>query len=339
MRVGRPRRRLEDRVEDKDLDAQVAACLPVLPVLEEQLREASGQIQSAVEGVCNDFSAMASRAKQSVESAATVIGGADGRQGLDTLVDTSRNTLEHLLERIVRSSELSMKAVYRMDDVEDGMERIAKILAQVDGIAASTRVLAVNAKIEAVRVGEQGKGFGVVAAEISELAKSTASFASAIQAIAGELRQEIRATVGELRELASTDMTEVLLSKQEVETALNSMRRSHAAMLEEVEHSAGAAEHLAADITSAVIRLQFQDRVSQRIAHVIDALEEIRGGLAPHVHRLDEETARKAEQKRERIVERLGGCYTMDAERQVLAAKLGQRSVAPAGGDDGVELF
>ena len=55
-----------------------------------------------------------------------------------------------------------MEAVARMEDVASAMEVIGSTTKEVDRIAFGIRILALNAKIESVHVGERGAGFAVV---------------------------------------------------------------------------------------------------------------------------------------------------------------------------------
>lgn len=60
---------------------------------------------------------------------------------------------------------------------------IEGVLQIIEGISSQTHLLALNASIEAARVGEHGKGFAVVAAEIRKLSESTQQSVAQIQAI------------------------------------------------------------------------------------------------------------------------------------------------------------
>ncbi len=69
------------------------------------------------------------------------------------------------------SQELAVKASESLTRVHETNQ----VLDLVRGIAGQTNLLGLNAAIEAARVGEQGRGFGVVAQEIRKLADSTSS--------------------------------------------------------------------------------------------------------------------------------------------------------------------
>ena len=64
--------------------------------------------------------------------------------------------------------------IYIMKKMSASSEKVEKIMEIIDEIAKQTKLLALNASIEAARVGEQGRGFGVVASEISNLAEQIA---------------------------------------------------------------------------------------------------------------------------------------------------------------------
>lgn len=71
-----------------------------------------------------------------------------------------------------------------MEQMQTSAESIEKIMDIINGITSQTKLLALNASIEAARVGTMGKGFSVVAFEVGQLAQQ-------IEAEAGEIRKVI----------------------------------------------------------------------------------------------------------------------------------------------------
>ena len=66
---------------------------------------------------------------------------------------------------------------------EKRVSKVNNIAKLIDAIAFQTNILAVNAAIEAAHVGDQGKGFTVIAAEVKTLAVNCRGAAKEIQSV------------------------------------------------------------------------------------------------------------------------------------------------------------
>jgi len=104
------------------------------------------------------------------------------KEFLDTM--KSGNTAR---ENAALISELAGKCRARLDsagetigELKNASSRIAEISDTINDIADKTALLSLNAAIESARAGDHGRGFGVVADEISKLADSSISSAREI---------------------------------------------------------------------------------------------------------------------------------------------------------------
>ncbi|NML17790.1 methyl-accepting chemotaxis protein [Azohydromonas caseinilytica] len=82
-----------------------------------------------------------------------------------------------------QGGELVSQVVATMGRINGSSQRIADIIAVIDGIAFQTNILALNAAVEAARAGEQGRGFAVVAGEVRGLAQRSAQAAREIRGL------------------------------------------------------------------------------------------------------------------------------------------------------------
>ncbi|HET7793959.1 MAG TPA: methyl-accepting chemotaxis protein, partial [Rhizobacter sp.] len=124
------------------------------------------------------------------------------RQGADTAREAAV-----LADAVTQETDASTQAVLRVSDTMHGIgessRRIGDISGVIDGIAFQTNLLALNAAVEAARVGEQGKGFGVVAAEVRSLAQRTAEAAREIRGLVQSAQGHIESGVKEADAAAS----------------------------------------------------------------------------------------------------------------------------------------
>ena len=185
-----------------------------LAAMTRNLQEQTGALKEAVNVLSSSTSEIATTVTQ---LAASVSETATSANETTTTVEEVRQTADltskkskAVSEGAQKAQQISIDGKKATDKTIDGMGRIkiqmasiaesivilseqsqaiGEIIATVDDIAEQTNLLAVNASIEAVKAGEMGKGFSVVAQEIKDLAKQSKQGTKRVRVILNEIQR------------------------------------------------------------------------------------------------------------------------------------------------------
>jgi len=90
----------------------------------------------------------------------------------------------------------------KLGTINDRANKISKVVITINKISDQTNLLALNAAIEAEKAGEYGRGFSVVAREISRLADQTAIATQDIEHVVKEMQSSVATGVMEMDKFA-----------------------------------------------------------------------------------------------------------------------------------------
>jgi methyl-accepting chemotaxis protein len=314
--------------ESPGLEAEIARYLPQLGRMSEQLKQTSKQIEESVVGVCDSFQGIAARARATVARTAAFLGNdgpsVSGKPSFEGLIEACGGTLVKILNTTVEAGEISRRAIERIQGMNTASQQISDALSQLDQITNSNRMLAFNARIEAAHAGSAGMGFAVVAVELAEATVKSRTVTAHVGELALNLSSLADSTLQDLRRMNEQDSERVEQCRQEVDASLRDLQAAHSEMVEMLNGMTAEGALLANDIGAAVRGLQFQDRISQRISHVVADLDTLSARLQAHVGNVAPGAAPADEGF---------SAYTMQEEREVA----GMGEAEAAAGD--VELF
>ncbi len=310
----------------------VGASVRVMDLLGNQLNEVVKDIETSVVGVCQGFQSMAQRAQSAISAASETleVTGHDSDRGL---VGNVQTILETLLSNVKSSSQYAVELSSRLDALDHRLRSVEKSLDEVEEMSAKARIVALNGQIEAARLGTAGMAFGVVAEETKVLADNAAKTSDTIRQLVTSLGESLIQAAEDLRHRTVTDSTMVARSEADVRCMLEELSRVHRRMTDSLQNSNQVGQALRQDIAKAVTSMQFQDRVSQRVAHVVETMHMLAHELQPIVAMADPV---QVNSRTHELTARLQSRYTMDAERQVHE---GQTHSTAASNECSVELF
>ncbi|WP_354635466.1 methyl-accepting chemotaxis protein [Planktothricoides raciborskii] len=163
----------------------------IASTMEQQERSTSQQAM-AVNQTTSTMNELNNSARQSAEQAE---GSAHGARQALNLSKQGSNAVEDTLEGMNTLREKVGAIAQQIMRLSQQTNQIGNISTIVADLANQTNMLALNASVEAVRAGEHGKGFGVVASEIRKLADQSKNSAEKINTLVADIQNSIDLTV------------------------------------------------------------------------------------------------------------------------------------------------
>ena len=200
-----------------------------------------------------------------------------------TIGEVSRKTSE-AARLVVETNQRATNSDSLVNTLKDKAQNIGKVIDAIASLADQTKLLALNASIEAANAGDAGKGFAVVAAEVKELARQSFESAEEIKQEITGIQQSSGEVVGAISEIKEyvrqvNEISQAIASSIEEQTATAQESASNISQLTQASGS------VAANISgvSAAVRVS-SDNAEQATALVKD-LNSMVSGLNDMVRR------------------------------------------------------
>jgi methyl-accepting chemotaxis protein len=226
---------LADRTAPPHLEPAGADALGVLTALSGQA-SALGREAAEVRGVLDDTHKIASAQASAVQSLARQVGEVVAAQtGIGDEVGRGRLAMDQVGEAVQAVGT-------EVTGIVETLQQVSEAASQITQIALQTRLVAFNASVEAKRAGEAGRGFGVVADAVKDLAGQVERSSKEITGTVARLDSRISALARDISR-ASTDGQPGAVHRA-LAVVGEGVQRIHTAS----EHSRGVCDGLAAQI-------------------------------------------------------------------------------------------
>ncbi len=172
--------------------------------------------------------------------------------------------MEELMQQVKASEANGILVTEKVTGLKEYADRMQEIMGLISNVADQTGLLALNASIEAARAGEAGRGFGVVASEISNLSEQT-------NAATEDITELIRNIVHSIDEAANA-MNLLLESSQKQNHFVGTTAES----FEKINQSTQGIINHAVKLKNTVDVVTKENRqIEEKIGHVSSITEEV----------------------------------------------------------------
>ncbi len=258
-----------------EVAAAITANIENVVVEAEELKDAIGQTKYAMGDLssgANDASAaMEEQASSTARIGKYIQGVADSakeiisesREAQENL-EQGNKIMEELMQQVKVSEANGILVTEKVTGLKEYADRMQEIMGLISNVAEQTGLLALNASIEAARAGEAGRGFGVVASEISSLSDQT-------NAATEDITELIKNIVRSIEEAAGA-MNLLLESTQKQNAYVGSTADS----FEKIHNSTMGVMEQAVKLENAVTVVSKENaQIEERIGHVSSITEEV----------------------------------------------------------------
>ncbi len=212
-----------------------------------------------------------------------------GEVDLVALPRILEESLEEVTERILVLSKQGVSLIYSLDEILEEIDELQSCITEIEAINRQTRLLSLNAQIEAGRAGDAGAGFQVVSTEMHTLSRRIDALSEKMRGSTGivtrsikEVIASIRTEYEELSEIGAMDLTQQIDAKEHLEILLNALVARNGQIQGVLGHSTDTARRISDEIREVVMAMQFQDRMKQRTDAVVKAFDAVAQFLDEH---------------------------------------------------------
>lgn len=156
-----------------------------------QINEAINEVALTSQSVSTSAMELSGKALELENHVDKLMNNVDTLNKSSDLIKNANKEASEYMDIVLKSSNESVVAVNsiveEIENTHKAISNINKVLEMLQGISDETKLLSLNASIEAAHAGELGKGFAVVASEIKQLADSSSSNVDKISSIIEEI--------------------------------------------------------------------------------------------------------------------------------------------------------
>ena len=155
-------------------------------------------------------------------------------QHFESVLKENETNIETMSTQILSIKDSAYATNEVFDGIQQQMEEIVDVVAQLKSIASSTNMLSLNASIEAARAGAAGAGFAVVAEKVQQLAIDSNKCSNLVEQIVTNMESQVDKTRSQMNE-STENVDASLASIAALETGFNELLTSFTTLYENIE--------------------------------------------------------------------------------------------------------
>ncbi len=290
----------------------LSAIVVVLDMLAIHLADIAKDVEASVNGVCSGFQGISMRARNALSSAADALDDSADGGGLQAFVHRVRMALEVMLQRIASSREFAVHLAAEMDEINQRIDALCELNRQLGRVGQLTKQT-INSTRQSIESGvDSDEVMEALLEKTGMLATAANATSNSFMGIIVNLSSSVKKLSSRVKSKGEEEKEATTSGENAVRNMLDKLTATYDKMSQSLSNSAAMSRQLNLDIGQAVMSMQFQDRVNQRIQHLIETISELASELQPFTGDADKD---KAKTISDYWLERVAAKATMQVER------------------------
>ena len=210
------------------------------------------------------------------------------------VVSLGKGHIDTLAQQVEKSAEANDIMLEKMNALGAHAENMNTIIETITGIANKTGLLALNASIEAARAGEAGRGFSVVAGEISTLANQTKTATVNITELIANINEELLAVSAAIHMVTENNESYAVCAQEvsasfakivettetidkqasEMDATIHALEAANAGIVESIQTISAITEEVSAHSSETYDACEENNMMVNDVTSIVEALNE-----------------------------------------------------------------
>jgi methyl-accepting chemotaxis protein len=240
------------------------------PVWNRQIETSRSQMEVAVSALLDRFSGIVGRLDRAIKASELSASSIEsGDNSLLAVFSRSEEQLSTVVQTLEAATRDKLALVQQIRMLGDYIAELEQMVADVATISSQTNLLAINAAIEAAHAGETGRSFAVLAQEVRKLSGTSAETGQRFAAKIRVINDGVSAACTAADASGDADRRTQDASRETIDRVLGNFREVTGALEQSTDVLKAESLGIQSEVSSALVQLQFQDRVSQILTHVM----------------------------------------------------------------------